>query len=110
MTTAFNPDWSSHVNQQEENSFDIYSNNKANPIRWLEHDYNQLDYGEYFTKETWDKADAMQMEVMDNFSKWLVNNEWELNYTNGNWEKLDDEIQILPFSELYQIYLKSREA
>ena len=30
MTTAFNPDWSSHVNQQEENSFDIYSNNKVN--------------------------------------------------------------------------------
>ena len=110
MTTAFKVDWSKIINQPEEKSFDIYSNNKANPIRWLEHDYNQLDYGEYFTKETWDKADAMQMEVMDNFSKWLVNNEWELNYTNGNWEKLDDEIQILPFSELYQIFLKSREA
>jgi hypothetical protein len=110
MVTAFNPDWSSHVNHKEENSFDIYSNNKSNPIRWLEYGYNQLEYGEYFTKETWDKADAMQMEVMDNFSKWLVNNEWELNYSNGNWEKLDDDIQILSFSELYQLFLKSREA
>jgi len=110
MVTAFNPDWSSHVNHKEENSSDIYTNNKANPIRWLEEGYNQLRYGDYFTKETWDKADAMQMEVMDNFSKWLVNNEWELNYSNGNWEKLDDEIQILPFSELYQMFLKSREA
>ncbi len=110
MVTAFNPDWSSHVNHKEENSFDIYSNNKSNPIRWLEYGYNQLEYGEYFTKETWDKADAMQMEIMDNFSKWLVNNEWELNYTNGNWEKLNDDIQILSFSELYQLFLKSREA
>ena len=57
-----------------------------------------------------DTAEMLQMEIMDEFSQWLVNNEWELNYSNGNWEKLDDEIQILPFSELYQIFLKSREA
>ena len=57
-----------------------------------------------------DTAEMLQMEIMDEFSKWLVNNEWELNYSNGNWEKLDDEIQILSFSELYQIFLKSREA
>ena len=55
-------------------------------------------------------AEMLQMEVMDNFSKWLVNNEWELNYTNGNWEKLNDDIQILSFSELYQMFLKSKEA
>jgi hypothetical protein len=110
MVTAFNPDWSSHVNQQEENSFDIYTNNKANPIRWLEHGYNQLDYGDYFTKETWDKADAMQMEVMDEFSKWLADNEWELNYTTGKWEKLDDDLSHYSISQLYQLFLKSKEA
>ena len=57
-----------------------------------------------------DTAEMLQMEVMDNFSKWLVNNEWELNYSNGKWEKLNDDIQILLFSELYQLFLKSREA
>ena len=56
------------------------------------------------------KAREMHIESMDNFSQWLVNNEWELNYTNGNWEKLNDDIQILSFSELYQMFLKSKEA
>ena len=110
MATAFNINWSSHENHKEENSFDIYSNNKANPIRWLEAGYNQLDYGDYFTKETWDKADKMQMETMDEFSKWLAENEWELNYTTGKWEKLNDEVQILLFSNVYEIFLKSKEA
>ena len=55
-------------------------------------------------------AEMMQMEIMDEFSKWLVNNEWELNYTTGKWEKLDDDIRILPLSELYQLFLKSKEA
>lgn len=109
MVTAFNPDWSSHVNQQEENSFDIYSNNKANPIRWLEHDYNQLDYGEYFTKETWDKADAMQMEVMEEFSIWLLANNWEFNYTTKIWENYDNPFQH-SFSDVYELFLKSKEA
>ena len=109
MTTAFNPDWSSHVNQQEENSFDIYTNNKANPIRWLEYGYNQLDYGDYFTKETWDKADAMQMEVMEEFSIWLLANNWEFNYTTKIWENYDNPFQY-SFTDVYQLFLKSREA
>ena len=57
-----------------------------------------------------DTAVMLQMEVMDNFSKWLIDNDWQLNYSNGNWEKLNDDIQILLFSELYQLFLKSREA
>ena len=109
MTTAFNPDWSSHVNQQEENSFDIYTNNKANPIRWLEYGYNQLDYGEYFTKETWDKADAMQMEVMEEFSIWLLANNWEFNYTTKIWENYENPFQY-SFTDVYQLFLKSKEA
>lgn len=109
MTTAFNPDWSSHVNQQEENSFDIYTNNKANPIRWLEYGYNQLDYGDYFTKETWDKADAMQMEVMEDFSIWLLANNWEFNYKTRIWENYENPFQY-SFTDVYQLFLKSKEA
>lgn len=50
-----------------------------------------------------------QMEIMDEFSKWLANNEWELNYTTGKWENLDSLHQH-SMSELYQMFLKSREA
>lgn len=56
-----------------------------------------------------DTAEMLQMEIMDEFSKWLVNNEWELNYSNGNWENLDSLHQH-SMSELYQMFLKSREA
>lgn len=55
-------------------------------------------------------AEMLQLGIMDEFSKWLADNEWELNYTTGKWEKLDDDIRILPLSELYQLFLKSREA
>ena len=55
-------------------------------------------------------AEMLQMEIMNEFSQWLVNNEWELNYTTGKWEKLDDDIRILHLSELYQMFLKSKEA
>jgi hypothetical protein len=110
MTTAFKVDWSKIINQPEEKSFDIYSNNKANPIRWLEHGYNQLDYGEYFTKEIWDKADAMQMEIMDNFSQWLHDNEWEINHTEATWFHYKNLNKDYKFSDVYQLFLKSREA
>ena len=56
-----------------------------------------------------DTAEMLQMEIMDEFSKWLVNNEWELNYTTGEWENLDSLHQH-SMSELYQMFLKSREA
>ena len=54
-------------------------------------------------------AEIMQMEIMDEFSKWLVNNEWELNYTTGKWENLDNLHQH-SMSELYQLFLKSKKA
>lgn len=109
MVTAFNPDWSSHVNQQDENSFDIYTNNKANPIRWLEYGYNQLKYGEYFTKETWDKAEAMQMKSMDEFSEWLAKEEYILGHLSSTWRKRVNNSPI-SMSVLYQMFLKSKEA
>jgi hypothetical protein len=49
-----------------------------------------------------------QMEIMDEFSKWLVKEKYILNYLNGKWQKPADEQREL--SELYQLFLKSREA
>lgn len=55
-----------------------------------------------------DTAEMLQMEIMDEFSKWLVKEKYILNYLNGKWQKPADEQREL--SELYQIFLKSREA
>lgn len=54
------------------------------------------------------KARRMHVETMDEFSKWLVKDKYILNYLNGKWQKPADEQREL--SELYQIFLKSREA
>ena len=54
-------------------------------------------------------AEMLQLGIMDEFSKWLTNNEWELNYTTGKWENLDSLHQH-SMSELYQMFLKSKEA
>ena len=55
-----------------------------------------------------DTAEMLQMEIMDEFSKWLVKKKYILNYLNGKWQKPADEQR--EFSELYQMFLKSREA
>ena len=53
-------------------------------------------------------AEILQMEVMDEFNEWLIDNSWELNYTAGVWEKEDNIYHSM--SELYQLFLKSKEA
>ena len=55
-----------------------------------------------------DTAEMLQMEVMDNFSKWLVKEKYILNYLNGKLQKPKDEQR--PMSEVYQLFLKSKEA
>ena len=99
-------------------------NVKQSPVDWLKNELTEKDYNldkktflqidesleGIFLKNIFKEAKIRELDNMDLFSQWLINNEWELNYTNGNWEKLDDDIQILSFSEVYQIFLKSREA
>tara|TARA_R110000868_G_scaffold68310_2_gene201910 strand:- start:21 stop:236 length:216 start_codon:yes stop_codon:yes gene_type:complete len=55
------------------------------------------------------KAGKAYIETMDEFSQWLVDNEWELNYTTGKWVSLDN-LYFHSMSELYQMFLKSKEA
>ena len=54
------------------------------------------------------KARRMHIETMDDFSIWLIDNEWELNYTTAVWEKENNLYHSM--SELYQMFLKSKEA
>ena len=53
-------------------------------------------------------AEMLQLGIMDEFSKWLVKEKYILNYLNGKWQKPADEQREL--SELYQMFLKSKEA
>ena len=53
-------------------------------------------------------AEMLQMEIMNDFSQWLVDNEWELMYTTGRWVSLDN-LHHHSMSELYQMFLKSKK-
>jgi hypothetical protein len=45
---------------------------------------------------------------MDLFSQWLVKEKYILNYLNGKLQKPKDEQRTM--SEVYQMFLKSKEA
>jgi hypothetical protein len=54
-------------------------------------------------------AEMLQMEVMEEFSIWLLANNWEFNYTTRIWENYENPFQH-SFSDVYQLFLKSKEA
>ena len=54
-------------------------------------------------------AEMLQMEVMQEFSIWLLANNWEFNYTTRIWENYENPFQY-SFTDVYQLFLKSREA
>jgi hypothetical protein len=54
-------------------------------------------------------AEMLQMEVMEDFSIWLLANNWEFNYTTRIWENYENPFQH-SFSDVYELFLKSKEA
>jgi hypothetical protein len=54
-------------------------------------------------------AEMFQMEVMEDFSIWLLANNWEFNYTTRIWENYENPFQH-SFRDVYQLFLKSKEA
>ena len=56
------------------------------------------------------KAKEMHIETMDEFSKWLHDNQWEINHTEATWFHYKNLNKDYKFSEVYQLFLKSREA
>jgi hypothetical protein len=54
-------------------------------------------------------AEMLQMEAMEEFSIWLLANNWEFNYKTRIWENYDNPFQY-SFTDVYQLFLKSREA
>lgn len=87
----------------------LYQGEIETPIQWLHRQSYDLDFDDHLTDDIFVEASRKQLELMEQFSKWLANNEWELNYTTGKWENLDNLYQH-SMSELYQLFLKSKEA
>ena len=54
-------------------------------------------------------AEMLQMEFMEEFSIWLLANNWEFNYTTRIWENYENPFQH-SFSDVYELFLKSKEA
>ena len=54
-------------------------------------------------------AEMLQMEVMEEFSIWILANNWEFNYTTRIWENYENPFQH-SFSDVYELFLKSKEA
>ena len=56
-------------------------------------------------------AEMLQMETMDKFSQWIKDEKYKLSEHTGLWGKyLFAEERTVKFSELYQMFLKSKEA
>lgn len=81
---------------------------KMKPTEWIQVVFKEK-YEKYKVfKQLFNKANGYEFEILDNFSKWLANNKWQLNQTSGLWEKIDNLYHSM--SELYQMFLKSKEA
>ena len=50
----------------------------------------------------------MSDELLDEFSKWIAKEEYVFSYNNGKWIK-DMYNKPLKMSELYKVFLKSKE-
>ena len=51
-----------------------------------------------------DSAELKQLNIMDDFSNWIVLNECKLNYGTGKWEK-SNNLYHYTMSEIYQQFL-----
>jgi N12 class adenine-specific DNA methylase len=50
----------------------------------------------------------IDIELMNEFSEWLANNKFQLNYFSGLWQKPSDKQRT--FNEVFQMFLESRKA
>jgi hypothetical protein len=50
----------------------------------------------------------IDVELMNEFSEWIANNKFQLNYFSGLWQKPGDKQRT--FIELFQMFLEIRKA
>ena len=62
-------------------------------------------YENPFYKEITDRKNNMSKEdIMEDFSIWLLANNWEFNYTTRIWENYENPFQY-SFTDVYQLFL-----
>ncbi len=100
----------------------MMGNVKQSPVDWLKKELTEKDYNldkktflqidesleGIFLKNIFKEAKTRELDNMDEFSQWLVREKYILNYLNGKLQKPKDEQR--PMSEIYQLFLKSKEA
>ena len=98
-------------------------NVKQSPVDWLKNELTEKDYNldkktylqidqslkGIFLKNIFKEAKIRELDNMEEFSIWLLANNWEFNYTTRIWENYENPFQH-SFSDVYQLFLKSKEA
>ena len=81
---------------------------KETGIEYLADIYDDVDFAR---PDVFRTAYFKQLESIDEFSLWLVNEDWMPNYgsglNRGKWERVGDDLYTM--SELYQIFLKENK-
>ena len=81
---------------------------KETGIEYLADIYDDVDFAR---PDVFRTAYFKQLESIDEFSLWLVNEDWMPNYGSGldkgKWERVGDDLKTM--SELYQIFLEQNK-
>jgi len=56
-----------------------------------------------------ESAEMLQMEIMNEFSKWLYNERWYISDYGGDWYNEIINEDAYKLSEVYQLFLESRK-
>jgi hypothetical protein len=88
----------------------LYQGEIETPIQWLHRQAYDLDYDEHLTEDIFEEAAKKQLVLMDDFSQWLYENEYEMNGHNSLWFHCSNINADLKLSEVYQIFLRSKKA
>jgi hypothetical protein len=68
-------------------------------------DFYKNDYGE---PNLFDKADKIQIQIMNEFSQWIFRENYRMSHYNSFWYKENNITKPNELSELYQTFLQSR--
>ena len=68
----------------------LYQGEIETPIQWLHRQSYDLDSDDKLTSDIFEIAAEKQLILMEQFSKWLIDNKWEIDYRKGtryrDWE------------------------
>ena len=86
----------------------LYQGEIETPIQWLHRQSYDLDSDDKLTSDIFKIASEKQLILMEQFSKWLIDNKWEIDYRKGIWSH--EFYGWSSISEIYLMFLKSKKA